>query len=77
MDLLVNDFCYQAYHLKQIVLFEGHFRRSFLHKDAANSIVHAVKKYDDIKGLAFNIGDETMNFAKKWLLKSNHSTIIL
>lgn len=81
LDLLVNDFCYQAYHLKQIVMFEGHFRRSFLHvKDAANSIVHAVEKYDNLKGLAFNIGDESMNFTKKEValkIKSIHNYTLI
>lgn len=66
LDLLVNDFCYQAYHLKQIVMFEGHFRRSFLHvDDAAKSILHAVENYNILKNSSFNIGDESMNFTKK------------
>ena len=67
--------------LKQIVMFEGHFRRSFLHvKDAANSIVHAVEKYDNLKGLAFNIGDESMNFTKKEValkIKSIHNYTLI
>ena len=43
LDLLVNDFCYQAYHHKQVILFEGHHRRTFLHaRDAAGGLsVHA------------------------------------
>ena len=39
LDLLVNDFCYQAYHNKQVILFEGHHRRTFLHaRDAAGGL---------------------------------------
>ena len=62
-------------------MFEKHFGKSFLHvKDAANSIVHAVEKYDNLKGLAFNIGDESMNFTKKEValkIKSIHNYTLI
>lgn len=66
LDLLINDFVYQALHNKQIVLFEGHFRRTFLHAaDAARSFVFAVDNYEAMAGGAFNVGDNTMNYTKK------------
>jgi len=66
LDLLVNDFVYQAVHNKQIVLYEGHFRRTFLHsKDAAYSYLFAIDNYDKMQGQAFNIGDNSMNYTKR------------
>ncbi len=66
LDLLVNDFVHQALHNKQIVLYEGHFRRTFLHvQDAANSYLLAIDRFDDMAGEAFNIGDNSMNYTKR------------
>jgi len=66
LDLLVNDFVYQAIHIKQIVLFEGFNRRTFLHvKDAVNSYLFAIDNYHKMRGKAFNVGDEKMNYTKK------------
>jgi len=66
LDLLVNDFVYQAIHVKQIVLFEGFNRRTFLHvKDAVNSYLFAIDNYHKMRGESFNVGDENMNYTKK------------
>ncbi len=66
LDLLVNDFVYQALHNKQIVLFEGHFRRTFLHStDTAAVYPFAMKRWDKMEGKVFNVGDESMNYTKK------------
>ena len=66
LDLLINDFVYQAIHNKQIVLFEGHFRRTFLHSsDAAAVYPFAMKNFERMNRQVFNVGDESMNFTKK------------
>jgi nucleoside-diphosphate-sugar epimerase len=66
LDLLINDFVYQAIHNKQIVLFEGHFRRTFLHStDAAAVYPFAMEHFEDMTGNVYNVGDESMNFTKK------------
>ena len=66
LDLLVNDFVHQALHNKQIVMYEGHFRRTFLHaRDAARSFVFALDHYDKMLGSAFNVGTNAMNYTKR------------
>jgi nucleoside-diphosphate-sugar epimerase len=66
LDLLINDFIYQAIHNKQIVLFEGHFRRTFLHSsDAAAVYLFTMANFDKMSRQVFNVGDESMNYTKK------------
>jgi len=66
LDLLINDFVYQTIHNKNIILFEGHFRRTFIHvKDIVESILFAINNYKSMIGEAFNIGTEAGNFTKK------------
>ena len=50
IDLLINDFVYQAPMCHQIVLFEGYFRRTFLHSsDAAAVYPFAMEKFDQMR----------------------------
>ena len=66
LDLMVNDFVYQALHNHQIILYEGHFRRTFLHaRDAADAFLFALANADKMRGEAFNIGDNSMNYTKR------------
>jgi len=66
IDLLINDFVYQAIHNKQIVLFEGHFRRTFLHSsDAAGIYPFTMKNFEQMNRKVYNVGDESMNYTKK------------
>ncbi len=65
LDLLVNDFCYQAYHNKQVILFEGHHRRTFLHaRDAAGVYPFTLDHYGQMKGDVYNVGASDMNYTK-------------
>ncbi len=65
LDLLVNDFVYKAINDKIIVLYEGHFRRTFLHvNDAALSYIHLLDNFDSSKGQIFNVGADEMNYTK-------------
>ena len=66
LDLLVNDFVYQALHNRQIVMYEGQFRRTFLHAaDAARAYCFTLDRYDKLAGQAVNVGDASMNYSKR------------
>lgn len=66
LDLLVNDFCFQAVHNRQIILFEGHHRRTFLHvRDAVESYRFSLAHAEKMKGQFFNIGNHHLNYTKR------------
>jgi nucleoside-diphosphate-sugar epimerase len=65
-DLLINDLVYQAFTTRRILLYEGHYRRTFLHvRDAARSCLMAIERYEEMAGKPFNVGDELMNLSKR------------
>ncbi len=70
LDLLINDFVYQAIHNKHIILFEGHFRRTFMHiKDIISSIIFSLENFERMTGETFNIGTSTGNYTKLEIAK--------
>ena len=65
IDLLINNFVYEAVHTKQIIIYEGNFKRTFIHNtDAVRSIIFSLKNFNKIKNNIFNIGDDSMNYKK-------------
>lgn len=65
LDLLVNDFMHKAVTEKAVVVFEGKFRRNYLHvRDAARVFVHALNNFDSMKNEAYNVGLSSANLTK-------------
>ena len=65
LDLLVNDFVYRAVNDKVIAIFEGQFRRNFIHvQDICGAIQHTIKNWDLMKNQAYNVGLSSANLTK-------------
>ena len=65
LDLLVNDFVYRAVNDRFIVLFEGHFKRNFIHiRDVARAFMHGIDTFETMKGQPFNVGLSDANLSK-------------
>lgn len=65
LDLLVNDFVYRAVFDRTAVLFEGKFKRNYIHiRDAAGAFVHAIDHFDEMKGKPYNCGLSSANLSK-------------
>lgn len=65
LDLLVNDFTYRAVNDGFIVIFEGHFKRNYIHiRDVARAFIHGIENFDKMKGEAYNVGLSDANLSK-------------
>lgn len=65
MDLLVNDFVHRAMYERRTEIFEGDFKRNFLHvRDAANAFLFAISHFDEMEGKAYNCGLSDTNISK-------------
>ena len=67
-DLMVNDFVYRAVHDRVIVLFEGGFRRNFIHvQDVARAFSWALDHESATRDQVFNLGLPDANLTKRAL----------
>lgn len=65
LDLLVNDFVYRAVNDRAIVIFEGKFKRNYIHiRDVARAFVHVLDHFDTMKNNAYNVGLSNANLSK-------------
>ena len=65
IDLLVNDFTYRAVKDRFIVIFEGHFKRNYIHiRDVARAFIHTLDNFETMKNTAYNVGLSTANISK-------------
>ena len=65
IDLLVNDFVYRAVFDRTTVLFQGKFKRNYIHvRDAAGAFVFAIDHFDAMKGKPYNCGLSSANLNK-------------
>lgn len=74
LDLMVNDFVYQASQKRGILLYEPHFRRNFLHVEDAACLFHStITEWIDncfpFKGQVFNAGNDECNCTKEELCR--------
>jgi nucleoside-diphosphate-sugar epimerase len=74
IDLLVNDFVYRAVNDRFIVLFEGHFKRNYIHvTDVVRAFIHGIDNFDTMRGEIFNVGLSEANVSKvelcSWIKK--------
>jgi len=71
VDLLVNDFTYRAVNDRFVVLFEGYFKRNYVHvRDVSRAFQHAIANYDAMKGQIYNVGLSEANVSKKELCET-------
>jgi len=65
LDLLVNDFTYRAVTDGSIVLYESHFKRNYIHvRDVARAFIHALDRFEAMKGEPYNVGLSDANLSK-------------
>ena len=66
LDLMINDFVYQAKRNHNITVYEKLFKRTFIHvRDMVHSFLFAIDNYDKLKNGVFNVGSEKMNYSKE------------
>jgi nucleoside-diphosphate-sugar epimerase len=65
LDLLVNDFTWRAVTDRAVVIFEGHFKRNYIHvRDVVKGFEHAIDNFDRMRGEAYNLGLSEANLSK-------------
>ncbi len=76
MDLLVNDFVWRAVQDHALVVFEGHCKRNYIHiQDVARVFLHAISRFDAMKGRPYNVGLDEANLSKLELCRTIQSVI--
>jgi nucleoside-diphosphate-sugar epimerase len=70
LDLLVNNFTFRALVDKFVVLFEGNFKRNYIHLlDVVKAFELALKNPNSFRGEIFNVGLSNANISKIDLCK--------
>ena len=65
LDLLVNNFTFRAVTDGFIVLFEGHFKRNYIHvRDVSSAFQFAIENPEKSSGEIFNVGLSEANISK-------------
>ena len=76
LDLLVNDFTYRAWNDGYIVVFEGHFKRNYVHiRDVARLFEWSIKNWGNVSNDVFNFGLSNANLSKLQLAELVHTQI--
>ena len=70
LDLMINDFTWQAVHRRYLVVYEKHFRRTFIHvRDIARAFCHVLKYRDRIEHDVYNVGHDSLNYTKEDIVR--------
>lgn len=65
IDLLVNDFVYRAVTDRAVVVFEGRFKRNYVHvRDVAEALLWSLERFDQMKDQPYNVGLNDANLSK-------------
>lgn len=67
LDLLVNNWVYQAFFKKELQVYEPHFRRNFIHiDDIADCFLFLINNAysKNLCGQVFNVGNDSLNMTK-------------
>jgi len=68
LDLLVNNLVYRAMNTRQLEIYEGHFRRNFIHvTDVARAFDFALEHLEGMAGNTYNLGLSNANITKMQL----------
>jgi nucleoside-diphosphate-sugar epimerase len=70
LDLMINDFAFQALVQNYLLVYEKHFRRTFIHVvDMARAVVHTLRNWDSMKDTTYNVGQASMNYTKEDIVR--------
>jgi nucleoside-diphosphate-sugar epimerase len=65
IDLLVNNFVNRAFNDRFVIVFEGHFKRNYVHvSDVARAFIFAIENPKVVKHQIFNFGLTEANISK-------------
>jgi nucleoside-diphosphate-sugar epimerase len=70
-DLIVNQFVLEAIVHRKLVVFQGNYRRSFIHvRDVVRALVmFANAPIQRVRGEVFNVGSDTGNYSKAEIIQ--------
>jgi len=70
-DLMVDQFVLEAITLRKLVLFQGNYRRSFVHvRDIVRALtMFATAPLDTVRGQIFNVGSDAGNYSKAEIIE--------
>jgi nucleoside-diphosphate-sugar epimerase len=76
VDLLVNDFVHRAVHDRFVVLFEGDFKRNYIHvRDVTRAFMHGIDHFESMRGQIYNVGLSEANVSKRELCQAIHKRL--
>ncbi len=65
IDLLVNEFVYRAVNDRAVIVFEGHFKRNYIHvRDVARVFERGLECFESMRDRPYNVGLEDANLSK-------------